>query len=532
MINRVVIKNFKGIKYANISFAQKNVMVGNNGVGKSTILEAISLALGQSTYGFELTPYLFHKSTWNALNKTTLPSIIIEIYLDNITGYEEFSGKNNSLRTESLGIKFEAKFDEAYLELIEPEELTQIPCEYYTINRSWFSEDAVKPFLQPFSIQIINSASSLHNIKMSQFITRHLQSNLSDEKNRHLKTTLRGLRNHFNANEKVSDVNKELTEIAKGFHDKLEISLDLTTYNAWNAISCPFVDDIPVHLCGQGEQCILKTLVSLSKRDRADGKFHIYLIEEPESHLSHTYMYDFIRLLETQIDGQIFLTTHNSFIANRMNLNNLIILNNDNGIVKSLSLAEKRNEELYNYFYTTTDYPTLRLALCKSAILVEGPTDEMIVQYHLSKIKKSIFQEGIELLAVGGVRFKNFVSLAVALNKKVAIITDNDGKSVEEINSLYIDEGLGISHDLISVFTCDDKVNSTLEIAFIEKNKAKIVDLAKIIRKKNVIEDSVDKLQDFMLKNKTTWAYRLLESNDKSFEIPDYIAEALKWIYE
>lgn len=333
MINRVIIKNFKGIKYADISFSQKNVIVGNNGVGKSTILEAISLALGQNNNCFELTPYLFHRSTWNNLNKSFLPSIIIEVYLDNIPGFEEFTGKNNTLRTECLGIKFEAKFDESYIELIEAEELTQIPCEYYAISRSWFSEDVVKPFLQPFSVQVINSVSSLHNVKMTQFITRHLQSNLSDEQNRHLKTTLRGLRDHFNANKKVCDVNKELTEIAKDFHEKLEISLDLTTYSAWNAISCPFVDEIPVHLCGQGEQCILKTLVSLSKRNKKEGRFNIFLIEEPESHLSHTYMYDFIRLLESQIDGQIFLTTHNSFIANRMNLSNLVIINNQNGVI-------------------------------------------------------------------------------------------------------------------------------------------------------------------------------------------------------
>lgn len=347
MINRVIIKNFKGIKYADISFSQKNVIVGNNGVGKSTILEAISLALGQNNYGFELTPYLFHRSTWNNLNKSFLPSIIIEVYLDNIPGFEEFTGKNNTLRTECLGIKFEAKFDESYIELIEAEELTQIPCEYYTISRSWFSEDVVKPFLQPFSDQVINSASSLHNVKMTQFITRHLQSNLSEEQNRHLKTTLRGLRDNFNANKKVSDVNKELTEIAKDFHDKLEISLDLTTYAAWNAISCPFVDEIPVHLCGQGEQCILKTIVSLSKRNKKEGRFNIFLIEEPESHLSHTYMYDFIRLLESQIDGQIFLTTHNSFIANRMNLSNLVIINNQNGVINSLSLSKEENAELY-----------------------------------------------------------------------------------------------------------------------------------------------------------------------------------------
>jgi len=243
-------------------------------------------------------------------------------------------------------------------------------------------------------------------------------------------------------------------------------------------------------------------------------------------------MYDFIRLLESQIDGQIFLTTHNSFIANRMNLSNLVIINNQNGVINSLSLSKKENAELYNYFYTTTDYPTLRLALCKSAILVEGPTDEMIVQYHLEKIKKYVFQDGVELLAVGGVRFKNFISLAAILGKRVAIITDNDGRTKEDIKNLYLDEELKTSHDTISVFTCEETANSTLEIAFINKNKERLADLAKIIRKKKEKDDSVDKLQDFMLKNKTTWAYRLLESKDRSFETPDYIEEAIKWIYE
>lgn len=532
MINRVIIENFKGIKHADISFSKKNVLVGDNGVGKSTILEAISLALGQTYSNFELTPYLFHKSTWTHLCKTTLPSILIEVYFDKIEGYEEYTGKNNSQGKECLGIKFEAKFDKSYSELIEDEILTQIPCEYYSISRCWFSEDPVKLYLQPFSIQVINSSSSLHNIKMTQFITRHLQSNLTDEKNRHLKTTLRGLRDNFNSNEKVSGVNKELTEIAKEFHDKLEISLDLTTYSAWNAISCPFVDDIPVHLCGQGDQCILKTLVSLSKKDTQAGKFNIYLIEEPESHLSHTYMYDFLRLLENHIDGQIFLTTHNSFIANRLNLKNLIILNNDEGEINYLTLAKNTNSDLYNYFYTTTDYPTLRLALCRSAILVEGPTDEMLVQYHLRKHRKSIFQDGVELLAVGGVRFKNFIALAVALNKKIAVITDNDGKSKEEIESLYIDDEIASIRDFVSIFTCVDKRDSTLEIAFINKNKDRFADLANIVRKKAEKDDNIEKLTQFMLDNKTTWAYRLLESGNMSFETPDYISQAISWIYE
>ena len=138
----------------------------------------------------------------------------------------------------------------------------------------------------------------------------------------------------------------------------------------------------------------------------------------------------------------------------------------------------------------------------------------------------------MELLAVGGGRFKNFISLAAILGKKVAIITDNDGRTKEDIKNLYLDEELKTSHETISVFTCEDTANSTLEIAFINKNKEKLADLAKIIRKKKEKDDSSDKLQDFMLKNKTTWAYRLLESKDRSFETPDYIEEAIRWIYE
>lgn len=468
MINRIIIKNFKGIKKANIEFNEKNIIVGNNGVGKSTILEAIALALGFSGQGFELTPYLFHKSTWENLNKSNLPSIVIEIYFDDISGFEQYTGKNNSIRQECLGIKFEAKFDETYVDLIENEELSQIPCEYYCISRKWFSEDVVKPYKQPFSVQVINSSSLLHNLKTTQFITRHLQSNLTDEQNRHLKTTLRGLRNYFSNNEKVEAINDELTSVAKDFYTKLEISLDLTTYSAWNAISCPFVEDIPISLSGQGSQCILKTLVSLSKKAPKDKKIYIYLIEEPESHLSHTYMYEFLRLLDTQIDGQLFLTTHNSFIANRMNLKNLIMVNNTDGNVDTLSLGKKLDAEMYGYFYKTTDYPTLRLALCKSAILVEGPSDEMIVQYQLKKDDKNIFQDGVELMAVGGVRFKNFIALATALNKKVAVITDNDGKAKPDVDALYLDSHS--TNENVRVFTCENPSLTTLEIVFLNEN--------------------------------------------------------------
>ena len=61
MIERIIIKNYKCIKDADIKFnAFKNIIVGNNGVGKSTLMEALSLALGYGLNKFEITPHIFN----------------------------------------------------------------------------------------------------------------------------------------------------------------------------------------------------------------------------------------------------------------------------------------------------------------------------------------------------------------------------------------------------------------------------------------------------------------------------------------
>ncbi len=45
-ISRVIIKNFRGIKFGEVMFPNHAVVVGDNNIGKSTVLEAIDLVLG------------------------------------------------------------------------------------------------------------------------------------------------------------------------------------------------------------------------------------------------------------------------------------------------------------------------------------------------------------------------------------------------------------------------------------------------------------------------------------------------------
>lgn len=64
-IERVVIENYRCLKKADVMFNENmNVIVGNNECGKSTLLEAIHLALTGRLNGrplaIELHPYLFN----------------------------------------------------------------------------------------------------------------------------------------------------------------------------------------------------------------------------------------------------------------------------------------------------------------------------------------------------------------------------------------------------------------------------------------------------------------------------------------
>lgn len=67
-IERIVIDNFKSFRHLDLALnAHMNLVVGDNEVGKSTLLEAIHAVVTGQLHGrnlaYELTPYLFHQPT-------------------------------------------------------------------------------------------------------------------------------------------------------------------------------------------------------------------------------------------------------------------------------------------------------------------------------------------------------------------------------------------------------------------------------------------------------------------------------------
>lgn len=522
MIERVIIRNFKGIKEADIHFnAGKNILVGNNGVGKSTIIEALSLALGYGYSQFELNQYSFHQIIWNEFKESHIaPEILIELYFQHTSQLAQFSGKNNTLRKDCIGLRFRCYFDQFKFPDVDLSKYDVIPYEYYTKERYWFSDTPVHQMQIPVCVQIIDSTTNYFNSRTNTYVSSLIKNTFDDSNNADFIGCIRRLKDTFETDAKIKAINGELSRSAEDVKKDLEISINFSSKIVWNSIVCPFLKKIPIEQIGQGDLCILKTLISIVDTKKT---YKITILEEPESHLSHTKMYELLDLLLQKNIGQLFITTHNSFVANRLDIGNLIILTNTDGIVNAKTIVDDKKE--LSYFSKTPNFPTLRIALCKAALLVEGPTDEMIVEYCFRKLyEKHPFEMGIEVISVGGVQFHHYSKL-IPMTKRVAIVTDNDRKTHRELVSYR-----SITENAyIKLFTDENIENYTLEVAFVDANRENIEKLSYILRSKRVSSETMRSLTDYLLNNKSEWSYRLLQSNDINFNVPIYIERAVKW---
>ena len=180
-------------------------------------------------------------------------------------------------------------------------------------------------------------------------------------------------------------------------------------------------------------------------------------------------------------------------------------------------------KETYEYFLKLSGYDTLRLILAKSIILVEGPTDELLIQKaYLDKHNTLPIYNGIDIMAVGGLAFKNYCDLAKISEKKIFITTDNDGNCTKVKNKFEE------YSEYVEVFIEENKDLNTIEPSILSANKNNFNEFRAIIYKRNDIDlKDYNAILNFMLKNKTEWAMRVFETQEK-IKYPKHINDLLE----
>lgn len=545
MIRMVKIENFKCINGSFVLDLKDgiNILVGNNEAGKSTVLEAIHLALsgifrGKPLKG-NLTQYLFNYDVVTQYledikNGTPVepPHILIELYTEetiSILEGDKFSEKSMTGKTTGLALKvvFDDKYKEEYSALIATGELASLPIEYYDVEWYSFARKSLTSRSIPIKSSFIDVGFSKFQNGSDIYISRIVQNILETEEKTKVAQAYRKIKDQFSKDSSITDINTKITGISKLSNKEIELTVDLGARSTWDGSLITQLDNIPFDFIGKGEQAIIKTDLALSNK-RAESS-SVILIEEPECHISHSRLNQLLKSIKDNYDNkQIIISTHSSFVSNKLGLDNLILLDQPKTI-RFDNLSSK------SFFEKISGYDTLRLILCKKAILVEGDSDELVLQRAYMDIHKGRLpiEDEVEIISVG-TSFLRFLEIAKYLNLPVKVVTDNDG-DVTALEKKYKDY-LG-SQKKANIEICYDHVEHTGTLTVGKKsNPFNYNTLEPLLLKENdlgtfnsIFETNYtndDDLHKYMRSNKTECALKIFSSEVKII-YPNYIRQAL-----
>jgi putative ATP-dependent endonuclease of OLD family len=519
-----------------------NVLVGDNEAGKSTLLHAIDLCLTGRQLGRSILEALnVHWINTGAVadylqqlksDKTAAPpEILIEASLSGDPDLASLAGTNHSKATDVAGIRLRLFLDpecaEEYQAFVAADVVDTVPVEFYTYEWFDFAGNAIPPHRKrPYSSVLIDPRVIRLQTGTDYYLRDVLQGSLSPQERAQLALTYRQSRREVGASESLTALNEKVGKSAATLTNKqISLALDETAATSWEASLVPHLDEVPISQAGQGEQSALKITMAMLRQDKAG----VLLVEEPENHLSHARLNALLGKIQIEAQKrQVVVATHSSFVLNKLDIGTLKLLNRDRyATLSDLSPGTR------DYFRKLAGYDTLRLVCCRACILVEGPSDELLVQRaYFSRYQRLPLQDAIEVIAVQALAFRRFLEIAEQLGRRTAVVTDNDGNDPEAVRQRYLTSATSHGEDgeegssNLAVFPGDADGGPSLEDQVVHAAGVPVINA--ILGKKYTHADDLIK---HMKDNKTDVALQLLDTT-AIFSMPQYIESAIEFVRE
>jgi putative ATP-dependent endonuclease of OLD family len=532
MIEKVRISGYR--KFQNLTIEphpRVNIMVGENESGKSTLLEALGLALTGRINGRpaaeELNPFWFNQTVASEFFKqraqgdpVALPEIAIEVFLADRDEFQRnlYGAHNSDTPTrECAGVCLRIIPNPEYATEIEAHltsDTSILPVEYYKVEWRSFGDQVLTARPKELTTAIIDSRT----IRSTSGVDFHLRQILSDhldpEEKAAISLAFRSVKEKMTTDH-LQDVNDKMGKLKGSLDDQpLSLAMDQSARGSWDASVVPHVAEVPFGMAGQGQQAAVK--IALAMGHKASSA-RVVMVEEPENHLSHTSLNKLLHRIEDLAgdDQQLFITTHSSFVLNRLGLDGLMFVT-DGQVVPTSDISD----ETVSYFKKLPGYDTLRMVLADRFVLVEGPSDEIVFErsYKDQKGKRPI-EDGIDVISMRGLALRRCLELAKVLGKKCAALRDNDGK---ESATLLADLADLIDLSERRVFV-GDASGTTLEPQILAANP----DEAMMRRILGITDQAIP--QTCMTNNKTEAALRIAETTEV-VAAPSYFNEAIEFI--
>ncbi|MGM9788725.1 MAG: ATP-dependent nuclease [Candidatus Cryptobacteroides sp.] len=518
-ISKIKLHNFRRFRDIEMCFnSGRNILVGDNESGKSTILQAIDLCAKGSRHRIEdigierlLNVDVVNEFMSGTKRIEDLPRLFIELYLEDVNE-EDLEGNQNSDNVITNGIRLLIEPDESLSKQthqVLQADNASFPFEFYSLSFTTFCGVTYNGYTKKVKTILLDNSTIGNEYALNEYISTIYGATLSQVEQLSTKHNYGSLKANFK------------DETLRTFDNKLPEGYSFSVKNSGrNCLENDLTIEmggVPISEKGTGMQCVVKTQLALNRED----DIPIILVEEPENHLSHVNMRKMIEDIERSNQAQLFISTHSDLISTRLDLRNCIIMNSTNA--ESVISLDSIDEYTAKFFMKAPDNNMLQFVLAKKVILVEGDAEFILMDTFCNKVlNHSLAELGIDVIAVDGKCFKRYLEIAKRIGLKVGVVTDNDKNYDENIVDSYADY-VHNEYPNVKIFADIDNDRFTFEVAVYQDNEKECEELFGTNRRSISVKD-------YMLSNKAEVAFKLLENKSDSLIVPKYIREALEWI--
>ncbi|HCG5091161.1 TPA: AAA family ATPase [Vibrio parahaemolyticus] len=560
-IKKVTIKNYRSFRFFEAQLQQLTVVIGENDTGKTNFFTALSLPLSGNQIDFNqkrlsvsdinkdavidfLKSVVDDDTEENQLTKIPKVSVTVE-FADPKDAYEtallaKWIVADGGEETYKIRYDFKPKDDKDLLEVVKKSLAgkTLDDINWFTLPVELYDYQVVsvnneKPIaysdLKHVSIHSINAErddfSESSSMKSNSIFTKLLMNTLDDDDKGQINTAYSEF---FSAIEKTETFDKVIGanddfENYDSIIKQLECTPNLPNLkNILSNITLKYGNEF-LYQKGLGQRNLIYILILFAYYKSCGDTFNLCCIEEPEAHLSVNNLRlvrDFIEKSSSNSGSlvQTIISTHNPSIINKLKISNVLAFTGE----KAISMSDTPTK-LVDYLRKRPNFDILKLLFANKVILVEGPTEEMLISTYLSKQPAL---NDIDIIPIGQRGYATFLDIWLALNK------DNQNKKIGVVRDYDNSDAAKAKHDAYDTVhanvTVRTTTNYTLEIDLVEAedNLALLNDLFEM-------EGDLDAVSKHMINGKTA---RMLdvcdamvdEDNPLDIKLPAHIAEVIE----
>ncbi len=583
LVDAIRIAGFRGLENIEISLPRVSVLIGTNNSGKTSVIKALQLALGD--YSRYLTDEDFHIDPDDVRAEKILVDVrIVPIGEDeapNQTFDDEWAQEfGDKIRAESNGYQFLAMrtigtpdtvkggFVVEHYALDQWPDISvwqdEITSKRQQIRRRFdalpfISIDAQRDIHQDLKDKSSFVGKVLSSIKYDETDVQKLEEMIAQINQEAVEKSepLKGLKNQLDTLNQsfVGTGQTELTPFPKKIRDlskRFSVNYGETGNSSFS---------MEYHGMGTRSWASMLTvkafidLMDSKHKEEAKPFFPVLTVEEPEAHLhpnAQRTLYQ--QLVDT--NGQVIISTHSPYLAAMSSLQGLRgLIKNSHGVCTTSLMSGLDQEDIK---ILQREIMRLRgeILFAKALILFEGVTEEQLVPAMFERYcGNSAFSIGVNCISVAGKNYPPFVKFACSFGIPVCIVSDNDGQTKNEIESQITkieNAGLALENNIFSLHFLGDNNDIEAELVNVLNMRDEIVealittqtrgsiDEHYITAKTKEIEDMDNEgLLEAMRASKASYAGNLSgvilrNPNNKATEdlIPSSIVAAFKQIEE